>query len=293
MKMFRFLIMNNAYRHTIKFAGAMLLILALCLSCSGCVSAAGWKYDPITDVNDLEGRRVGVNLSWESDYYLTGRRDMELFRYDTTADMVMALKYDKIDALALDQDSVKLLMSQSDGIEAVEPALAKLGSVMYFGSDDEALMEDFNQYLAEFKNTDEYKELIKSMDEYDGAEYTGSDIPLTGTGKVLKVAADPNNYPRAFLNPGEDILTGFDVQILKHYANDRDYQLEFSYSDYNDGCIGLRKGFYDIMTGYICDVYAKEARDTGINVCDSMYDFSLYFVQKNKRDITSNTSALD
>lgn len=284
--------MNKAYRQTIKYAEAALLILALSLVLAGC-GVSEWKYDPITDVNDLEGRRVGVNLSWESDYYLTGRSDMELYRYDTTADMVMALKYDKIDAIALDEDSVKLLMSLSSGIEVVEPALARLGSVMYFGTDDEALMEDFNKYLAEFSKTDEYQDLLKRMDDYDGTEYIGTEIPLTGSGKVIKVVADPNNFPRAFLNPGEDILTGYDTEILKRFANDRDYRLEFSYSDYNDGTIGLQNGMYDIMTGYICDVYAEEARDIGLNVCDSMFDFSLYLVQKYQRDITSDTSELD
>jgi ABC-type amino acid transport substrate-binding protein len=164
---------------------------------------------------------------------------------------------------------------------------------MYFATDGEALMEDFNKYLAEFKKTDEYKDLVKRIDEYDGTEYIGTDIPLTGTGEVLKIAADPNNFPRAFLNPGEEIITGYDVEILKHYANDRNYQLEFSYSTYNDGTIGLQNGMYDIMTGYICDVYKTEAENIGLNVCDKMYDFSLYFLQKNRKDITSNTSALD
>ena len=285
--------MKKAFRLAIKYTGAAVMILAMLFICAGCGAAAEWKYDPITDVNDLEGRRVGVNLSWESDYYLTGRSDMELYRYDTTADMIMALKYDKIDAIALDQESVKLIMSQSEGVEVVEPAFARLGSIMYFGTDDGALAEDFNKYLAEFRKTDEYEDLLKRMDEYDGTEYIGSDIPLTGRGKVINVVADPNNFPRAFLNPGEDILIGYDTEILKHYANDRGYRLEFTYSDYNDGIVGLKGGFYDIMTGYLCDVYAEQVRNDGLYVCDSMYDFSLYFIQKNQRDIVSNTSEFD
>jgi ABC-type amino acid transport substrate-binding protein len=92
--------MNKAFRHTIKYVLALLMIMSMSLVLAGC-GASEWKYDPITDVNDLEGRRVGVNLAWESDYYLTGRQDMKLSRYDTTSDMIMALKYDKIDVIAL------------------------------------------------------------------------------------------------------------------------------------------------------------------------------------------------
>ena len=110
---------SKEHIHIVKYILIGMLFCA-CLFCAGCGSAGDWEYDPITDVNNLEGRRVGVNLAWESDYYLDGRDDMELVRYDTTADMIMALRYDKIDAIALDADSVKLLMSLSEGIEQVE-----------------------------------------------------------------------------------------------------------------------------------------------------------------------------
>ena len=129
-----------------------MLLIAACIVSTGCGSAVKWKYDPITDLNDLEGRRVGVNLSWESDYYLNGRKDMELVRYDTTADLVMALKYDKIDVIATDEDMVRLLLSSSTGLEVVEPSFAKVGSIMYFGSDDEELAEDFNEFRVNHKS---------------------------------------------------------------------------------------------------------------------------------------------
>lgn len=284
--------MSKEHIHIVKYILIGMLFCA-CLFCAGCGSAGDWEYDPITDVNNLEGRRVGVNLAWESDYYLDGRDDMELVRYDTTADMIMALKYDKIDAIALDADSVKLLMSLSEGIEQVEPPFAQVGSVMYFSSEDEALAKDFNEYLAEFKKTDKYLDLMKRYDEYDGTEYIGTDIPLTGSGKVIRVAADPNNFPRAFLYPGDDILTGYDVEILKHYANDNDYRLEFSYSTYDDGIIGLQSGLYDIMTGYLSDIYNEEVSYAGMYYSDSLFEFPMYFIQKNRRDIKSDTAELE
>lgn len=276
-----------------KCTGAVLLLIMICIVSAGCGSASKWKYDPITDLNDLEGRRVGVNLSWEADYYLNGRKDLKLVRYDTSADLVMALKYDKIDVIATDEDMVRLLMSSSTGLEVVEPAFAKIGSIMYFGSDDEALAEDFNKFLAEFKKTDEYKDFVKRQKEFNGQDYIGPDIPLTGTGKTLRISADPNNFPRIVKNPGEDDLTGFDLEILKHYANDRNYKLEIAESNYNDGVMGLQSGNYDILTGYVSDVYGDEVKNIGLYVCDPMFYFDLYYIQKNQADITAVTDYLD
>ena len=284
-------VMKKASKRKKSFISAALA--AVCLISAGCAGADDWVYDPITDVNDLEGRRVGVNLAWESDYYLTGRKDMELVRYDNTSDMIMALKYDKIDAIALDVDSIKIILSLSEGIDIIEPAFARVGSVMYFGKNDKALVEDFNKFLAEYKKTDDYQDMLKRIDEFDGTEYIGSDIPLTGSGKVIRVVAQPENFPRAFLNPGEKILTGYDTEILKHYANDRNYRLEFSYSTYDDGIIGLQNGAYDVMTGYVSDVFNEEVRFAGLYPSDPLFEFPMYFIQKNRRDIKSETSELD
>ena len=281
--------MKKKYRQKINYISTLLLLTTVCLFFVGC-AADEWVYNPITDVNNLEGRRVGVNLSWESDYYLDGRKDMELVRYDTTADMFLALKYDKIDAIALDKDTIKLILNVSDGIEIVEPAFGEAGSIMYFGSDDESLVNEFNQYLSEFKKTDEYQDLLKRMDEFNGVEFIAADIPLTGQGKTIRVIVDPEQYPKAFIYPGEDIPDGYDLEILKHFANEYNYHLEFYYSNYDDGIIGLQTGNYDIMSGYLCDVYANDVRRVGLYTCDPMYVFSLYFIQKNKKDMTSDTS---
>ena len=284
--------MNKKFKQRMKYVSTVLLLLAVCLLFTGCASSE-WVYDPITDVNNLEGRRVGVNLAWESDYYLDGRKDMELVRYDTTSDMIMALKYDKIDAIALDIDTLKLIFCVSDGIELIEPAFGEVGSIMYFGSDDESLTEEFNQYLDEFKKTDEYEDLLNRMDEYNGFEFFDADIPLTGEGKTIHVAVDPEEYPRAFLYPGEDIPVGYDLEILKHFANDNNYQLEFYFSTYLDSLMGLQTGSYDIMTGYLSDVYAPEVRRAGLYTCEPMYEFPLYFIQKNSEDMTSDMGELE
>ena len=278
-----------AKRRSIQSIIAVMLLMAICFSLAGCMTARKWRYNPITDVNNLEGRKVGVNLAWESDYYLTGRTDMELYRYDTTADMIMALKYDKLDALAVDEDTARLILTRSKGLEVVQPAYAVSSSIMYFGSNDEALAQDFNRYLAEYKKTDEYKDMLKRLAEFDGSEYDDPGIAQTGSGKVIRVAADPNNYPRTFQEPGEEVFKGFDLEILMHYAYERNYRLEIFKSNYDDGVIGLQSGLYDVMTGFLGDIYARQIREIGLYPGDGMFTYPMYYIQKNQRDINVAT----
>lgn len=278
--------MKNFY-HGIK---TILVVIAVFLL-SGCITH--WEADPITDINNLEGRRVGVNLSWEADYILTPRKDMKLFRYDTTSDMLMALDFDKIDAIAVDLLMWNVFAGCSKGLVKVEPAFATTGYTCYFSSSNEQLKDEFNAFLIEFKTTDIYKDFIEREYAFCGDEYNGPDIPLTGTGKVLKVALDAGGFPRAFYDAGEDMPKGFDLEPLKHFANKYNYQLEFTSSVYDDEVLGLINGIYDIAVGYLSEVYRSEVTSRGIFLSDPFDEVPLYFVQKSVQDIEVDMSAFE
>ena len=95
---------------------AFVLACMLALGLGGCGdSKSEWEYRPITDVNDLEGRRVAVNLAWEADYLLSGREDLTIVQYDSFADIILALGYDKVDAFAVDGLVWKVFQANSTG----------------------------------------------------------------------------------------------------------------------------------------------------------------------------------
>ena len=269
----------------------ILAVIIPLLFLSGCIT--NWESDPITDINDLEGRKVGVNLSWEADYILTPRTDMELYRYDATSDMLMALDFDKIDAVAVDLLMWNLFAGCSTGLVKIEPEFATTGYTCYFSSDNEQLKDEFNAFLKEFKTTDTYKDFIEREYAFYGDEYNGPDIPLTGTGKVIRVAIDAGGFPRAFYDPGEDIPKGFDLEPLKHFANKYNYRLEFFSSNYDDEVLGLINGIYDVCTGYLSEVYRSEVISRGIFLSDPFDEVPLYFVQKTVQDIEVEMAALE
>ncbi len=272
-----------------KQAAAILALAAVLLS--GCRSA--WVYDPITDVNDLHHRRIGVNLSYEADYLLTGRDDMELFRYDATSDMILALRYDKVDALAMDELTWRIMDGLSDGMKKVEPGIGSTEYIMYFGADDEALAEDFNRFLAEYKRTDAYRDFLRRLDDFDGVHYEDPGIPLTGTGETIRVVLDPAVFPRAYQEAGQDEALGFDLEALKLFANDRGYRLAFYFSTYSDSVTGLQKGGYDIQVGGLSTVYEEEVLAAGLFTSDDLYESDLCLVEKTQPDIVVDVEALE
>ena len=269
---------------------ALCLISVLCmLLLSACGSVGKWEYRPITDVNNLEGRRVGVNLGWDADYFLDGRDDMVIVRYDSTADLILAMSYDKVDALAMDDILWKLVSNQSSGVTVVDPPAGYTGYTVYFGPHSKDIMEDFNAFLAEYKQTEEYQDFLRRLDGFDGVNYEGPEIPATGTGRTLRVAYLDGEFPRSFSEPGDDAhALGFDTEAIKRYANEHDMQLEFIPASYEYMVTGLRQGIFDAALGYLSDVYAEDIKNVGLFVSDPMDESPILFVQKTQPVISFN-----
>ncbi len=266
---------------------AFALSLALALSLGGCGnSKPEWEYHPITDVNDLEGRRVAVNLAWEADYLLSGREDLTVVQYDSFADIILALGYDKVDAFAVDGLVWKVFQANSTGLARVEPPCGSVGYAAYFSADRETLMEEYNRFLEGYRQTEAYADHMARLEDFDGLEYVGPEIPLTGTGETLRVATMAEEFPRAFLEAGEDVPSGFDLESLKLFANEGNYQLEFYYTVYDDIIQGLLSGAYDLAIGYLSDVYRDEVLDAGVLVSDLLDEIPVYFVEKTQKDIS-------
>ena len=163
------------------------LIIVLCISLllSGCGHELA-SYRPIEDVNNLEGRKVGVTMAWASDYVLSHRdgEDLILYRYDNTADMLMALFYHQIDAICID-DLGWLIMDNTNGdaLHKVAEPVAMDGYVVAVTPSRENLREEFNSFLEYYHRTEEFADLYKRLSEFDGVSYVpGEHVHPNGTG---------------------------------------------------------------------------------------------------------------
>jgi len=253
-----------------------LIILCLILILCGCGKTEPAAEQTVIDVNDFNGMRVGVNLAWEADYLLTGRKDIKLYRYDSLADMLMALKSHKLDAFALDHVTLAVITSQISGVEKVEPPLGKPAYVAYFNANEQELMDDFNAFLSDWKASEEYSEFIRSQDEFDGVNYQGTYYPEAEDGKSIVVAYIMEGFPRSFYNTVTDEPDGFDVQVIRRWAYERGYKIDFVGTAYEDMEMGTLTGRYQVGTGYNSTLYKDDAVAAGILVSDPYGDVSIY-----------------
>ena len=270
------------HRRTIKclLAALVFLLAAIFVGCS-----AARRTDPITDVSDLDGRRVGVGIACDTDYALTGRKDLTLVRYDELANILLALQYDKVDVMALDALLWRFTASSHKGLRAVEPAFATSGYTVYFRSEVSELRDEFNEFLSRYRQSEAFRDFEARLGAFDGEHYNGPDIELTGTGRVLRVAVDAAGFPRSFAEADGHTPSGYDLEALKLFANEKNYRLSFVISGYDDMIYGLQAGNYDIAAGFLSDLRDADSLSSYLCKSDSLYEVPLYFIEKTQDDI--------
>ena len=224
-------------------------------------------------------------MAWDADYLLTKEGSADLYRYDHTADMILALAYNKIDGIAMDDSALMVVLSQVSGVVVMEPPIGSSGYVMYMCPGREEAMASFNAFLADYKQTAEYEDLLMRQRAFDGVHFEDPAIPITGTGEELKVAISDDGYPRSFFDPATGEVLGYDMEPLIIWGNKTNYKLNIIQSNYDDMVLGLLSGRYDIAVGYLSELYREEATHAGLLVSDSFGDNPMHLCTKGDEPI--------
>ena len=251
------------------------MVLALC-GCGGQLRS----YRSIDNVEDLDGRKIGVTMGYAADYTLSHRdgKDMFLYRYDTNADMLMALCYRQVDAIVVDALTWQMINGTNTGLHRVEQPAAMDGSMLYSRRDEPDLRDAFNAFFAEYRQTQAYADLMDRMLSFDGNNYEYRGQEMTGTGREVIMGYDMACYPSCFVTADGE-MQGFEVELMIAFANANNYQLELVPSAELDMYMGIENGKYDMIFGQISVAYAGEAELIGIPTTDIYFERPLYFVE--------------
>lgn len=122
----------------------------------------------ITSVDDLTGKKIGVQLSTTGDIYASddyGEENVE--KYNKGADAVMALKQGKVDAVIIDNEPAKNFVETNEGLKILDTEYVTEDYAACINKDNTDLLDAVNGAIAELK---EDGSLQKIIDQYITAE---------------------------------------------------------------------------------------------------------------------------
>lgn len=117
--------------------------------------------------DDLQGRRVGVQLGTTGDMYANDIENAEVERYNKGFEAVQALLQGKVDAVMIDSEPAKVFASQNEELMIVDEAFTYEEYAIAVAKDNEELLKEIDAAINKMKESGELQAII---DKYISAE---------------------------------------------------------------------------------------------------------------------------
>ena len=114
----------------------------------------------IASVDDLNGKKIGVQLGTTGDLFAGDYVDAEIAQYNTGTEAGMDLANGKIDAIVIDGDPAKKIAS-SLGLKVLPEPLTDEQIGMCVNKGDSALLEQINKAVEDMKADGTYDKLLQ------------------------------------------------------------------------------------------------------------------------------------
>ncbi len=231
-------------------------------------------------LDDIADKRVGVFTGTVHDAFVAQNYPQaKIFRYDTTADMILSLKTNRIDVAMLDYISAKVILNNpgnSDiGILTADALSLPLG--IGFNKNNPDLREKFNNFLKKIKSDGTFDEMYNRWFENDPEKAVMPEIANNGTGQKIILGVAVADLPYVAVMNGQYV--GFDIEMLKRFAAHEGLPMEIITMEFSSLIAALSSGKVDMIADGIA---ITEERSKQINFSDSYIDGKSVFLALKK-----------
>ena len=207
--------------------------------------------EKIAKLDDIADKRVGIFSGTVFDGFLSNKYpNAKIFRYDGTADMMISLKTDKVDAVVLDAITAGLILKRNPDLGLLTDDVLSMDLGVGFNKKNPALRKEFNAFLKEIRKNGTYDEMQDRWFTRNAEEAVMPEIANHSDGKKLTVAVSVDDLPYVAYMNGK--YAGFDIEMIERFADHGNYNLEFIQVEFPALIAALAAGKADMITDGIC-----------------------------------------
>lgn len=232
----------------------------------------GAKPDPdkLRTMDDLAEKDVGVYEGTVHDSFVANKYPKAgIKRYNSSADMVMALKTKKISAALLDALAASVLIKNNSELGILDNDVLTLPLGMGFNKKDKDLLNRFNNYLKTAKSDGSFDVIYNRWYKGDPEKAQMPKFKRVSAEKKLVVGVAVEDLPYVSYMNGEYV--GIDIEIVQNFAQKEGFDLEIVTMEFPALVTALISGKVDMITDGIA---ITEERQKQIDFSDSYADFN-------------------
>jgi polar amino acid transport system substrate-binding protein len=237
----------------------------------------------MTGTDDLNDKRIGVLMGSVFDRYISSTYPKATqLQYQTMADVVLALKTDKIDAALFDEEPLRVILRTETMLaefgERVLPS--PLGVGFKKGS---PLRDEFNAFLASLKQSGQYDEMVGRW--ITRGETTMQDITTDGANGMLTVATSNDGLPFGAVQDNRSV--GFDIELVSRFAAAQGKTLKIDIMDFGSLIAAASSGKADMI---ISSIFITAERQKQIDFSDPYFQTGSRFAVRKASLIPPETA---
>jgi polar amino acid transport system substrate-binding protein len=241
----------------------------------------------LASVADLKDKRIGVLVGSAHDTYATKNySDATILQYKSPADVALAVKTGKVDAALFDAEPLREIMRQDDSLGLLGDPLFTFDVGVGFKKDNEALRDQFNQFLAQIKQNGVHRDMVRRWMEKGDTR-----IPVIQNAKkngVLVVGVSDAGMP--FTAVKHNRLVGFDIELSERFVAYLGKEVKFANMDFGSLIAAVSTGKADMICS---SIYVTEERKKQINFSDPYYEMGTRVFALKKNILDANGAGSD
>ena len=253
------------------------LKLLLILAALALTACAGKQEEvAIHSEADISGHKIGTIAGSIYDIQLSPRKDINLSLFSNISDCTEAVRAGKVDAIIEDEVVFSKASLKQTGLKKAFRQEEAFPTAFAFRKEDTALVESFNQFLRETKESGTLDRMLAYW--FESEELRPEEFPQVETyttGEPLRYANCETIAPLAFLSDGE--WNGFEIELARRFAAFLKRPLQIDLFEFSSMIVGLQLGKTDMIGG---SIFITEERQQQVTFGDPYYNVHpAYFIK--------------
>ncbi len=202
-------------------------------------------------LDDIADKRIGIFTGTVHDAFVAGKYPKaQIFRFESTADMMTSLKNDKVDVAMFDLITAGLVLKRNPDLGLLSDQVFDMPLGVGFNKKNTALLKEFNDFLKEIKQDGTYQKMTQRWFVHDADEAVMPEFKKITSDKKLVVGVSVEDLPYvAVIN---DQYVGFDIEMIRTFAERLNYDLELINIEFPALIAALSSGKVDMISDGIC-----------------------------------------
>lgn len=219
-------------------------MIGIMLLMAGCGSKV--PKNTVKSLDDLEGKKIGVQLKTTGDVYASDIKDATVQRFNKGHDAVSALRAGAVDAVMLDDAPANVFVEESDDLELLEEPYADEEYGIAVNKDNTELLEQINKALEKLQSDGTIEKITTAWlkDGESQSVYDGQTKDSYSGGNLLMVTNA--EFPPYESKTEDGDIIGIDVDIMKAVCDELDRKLVVEHTAFDSLIASVERETADV-----------------------------------------------